>query len=193
MIDPQTPGTIYGLSSDRKILKSTDGGTNWSPVNSGLPADAGGRYGITSLAIDPQNPTTLYAGNALPGGGVFKTTDGGASWNAVNFGPPDGGVIALAINPQDPGTIYASTWWNRVFPNNSGMLKSTDGGTNWMAVNSGLTTLSVSTLATDTQSPGTVYAGTSDGSVFAMTFAPEPRTRRWTYSIAMESPIPSPR
>ena len=67
VIDPQTPGTIYGLSSDRKILKSTDGGTNWSPVNSGLPADAGGRYGITSLAIDPQNPATLYAGNALPG------------------------------------------------------------------------------------------------------------------------------
>src|SRR5437764_5165542 len=84
VIDPQTPSTMYGLSSDREILKSTDGGTNWSPVNSGLPADARGLYGITSLAIDPRNPTTLYAGNGLRGGGVVKTTDGGESWTAVN-------------------------------------------------------------------------------------------------------------
>jgi hypothetical protein len=67
VIDPQTPTTIYASTLDGKILKSTDGGTNWIPVNSGLPADEGGRYGMTSLVIDPQNPTTLYAGNALRG------------------------------------------------------------------------------------------------------------------------------
>src|SRR5215470_5483588 len=87
VIDPQTPSTIYAVTLDGKVLKSTDEGTNWTPVNSGLPADAGGRYVITSLAIDPQNPTTIYAGiyggNALRGGGVFKTTDGGESWNAA--------------------------------------------------------------------------------------------------------------
>src|SRR5262245_38166815 len=49
LIDPQTPSTIYAVTLDRNVVKSTDGGRNWSPVNSGLPADATGHYGITSL------------------------------------------------------------------------------------------------------------------------------------------------
>src|SRR5947207_15098403 len=121
LIHPQNPSTLYavtqvtGPSVDRRVLKSADGGTNWSPVNSGLPVDAEGRYGVTSLAIDPRNQTTLYAANALMGGGVFKTTDGGENWNAVNSGLPDGGVIAtLAIDPQNPDTIYVSTGY--VYP-----------------------------------------------------------------------------
>src|SRR5579862_694730 len=75
-IDPHNPSTIYavtgvlGQSLDRRVLKSIDGGTNWSPASSGLPADAGGLYNVTSLGIDPQNPATIYAGNALTGGGV---------------------------------------------------------------------------------------------------------------------------
>jgi photosystem II stability/assembly factor-like uncharacterized protein len=163
LIDPQTPSTIYGLSSDGKILKSTDGGTNWRPVNLGLPADAGGRYGITSLAIDPQNPTTLYAGNALRGGRVFKTTDGGESWSAVNSGLPDGGVMALAINPQDPDTIYAST---------RGVFKSTNGGAGWTAVNSGLENdigYPFSALAIDPQNPDTIYAAGYDTALYKTT------------------------
>ncbi|HTM51659.1 MAG TPA: hypothetical protein VL285_23350 [Bryobacteraceae bacterium] len=166
MIDPQTQSTLYAVTLDGNVFKSTDGGTNWSPVNSGLPVDAGGRYGITSLAIDPQNPTTIYAGNALRGGGVFKTTDGGESWNAANSGLPDGGVIALAINPQDPDTIYAST---------RGVFKSTDGGASWSAVNSGLESdignlgHPFSALAIDPQNPDTIYAAGFDTALYKTT------------------------
>jgi photosystem II stability/assembly factor-like uncharacterized protein len=159
VIDPQTPSTIYGLSLDRQVLKSIDSGSNWTPVNSGLPAGARGLYGITSLAIDPRNPATIYAGNALPGGGVFKTTDGGESWNVVNSGLPGGPVIALAINPQNPGTIYAST---------GGVFKSTDGGTSWILVNTGLDDL-ISTLAIDPQNPDTVYASGYDSALYKTT------------------------
>jgi photosystem II stability/assembly factor-like uncharacterized protein len=167
VIDSQTPGTLYGLALDRKVLKSIDGGTNWSPVNSGLPADAGGRYGITSLAIDPRNPTTLYAGNALAGGGVFKTTDGGESWNAVNSGLPAGGVISLAIS--DPGTIYAIAQGNP--QNTGGVFKSTDGGESWTAVNFGLggDAYFVSTLAIDPKNPDTAYAFGNDTGLYQTT------------------------
>jgi len=171
-IDPRNPGTVYagawqvGPSGGSAIFKTTNGGElrlpgSWS--NAGLT----GFYYVEVLAIDPQNTGTIYAGVGDNGfaGWLFKTTTGGTSWSAVNSGLPNN-VTALAIDPQNPSTVYAGS--------GSGVFRSTDGGTNWVAVNSGLTTLSVITLATDPQSPGTVYAGTADGSVFAMTFAPEP-------------------
>jgi photosystem II stability/assembly factor-like uncharacterized protein len=138
VIDPQSTSTIYavaqltGLSPDRSVIKSTDGGATWSPANSGLPVDADGHYGITSLAIDPQSTMTIYAGNSLTGGGgIFKSTDGGSTWNTASSGLPDGGVMDLAVDPQNEGTLYVS---NRA----SGVFQSTDGGASWNAVNSGL-------------------------------------------------------
>jgi photosystem II stability/assembly factor-like uncharacterized protein len=167
-IDPRNPGTVYAGSflysaPGSAVFKTTNGGASWKAVSSGLT----GFYYAEILAIDSQNPSTIYARAVVGGSGglLFKTMNGGANWTAVNSGLPNN-VTALAIDPQNSSTVYAGT--------GSGVFRSTDGGTNWMAVNSGLTTLSVSTLATDPQSPGTVYAGTSDGSVFAMTFAPEP-------------------
>src|SRR5437773_7234957 len=66
---------------------------------------------INALAIDPQTPTTLYAGSS--GDGVFKSTDGGGSWSAVNTGlsTPCGAVWVnvLAIDVQTPTTSYATS------------------------------------------------------------------------------------
>src|SRR5438477_10566441 len=77
---------------------------------------------INALAIDPQTPTTLYAGTSGPG--VFKSTDGGTTWRAVNTGlDPRRCCFALAIDPQTPTTLYAST--------DGGVFKSTDGGESW--------------------------------------------------------------
>ena len=61
---------------------------------------------IWTLAIDPQTPATLYAGT---GGGVFKSSDGGGSWTAINSGLTSFDVVALAIDPQNPSRIYAGT------------------------------------------------------------------------------------
>ena len=58
--------------------------------------------------------------------GVFKSTDGGGSWSAVNDRPDHPSVYALAIDPQTPATLYAGTWEGGVF-------KSTDGGESWSA------------------------------------------------------------
>ena len=74
---------------------------------------------ISALAVDPQTPTTLYAGTTSAG--VFKSTDGGTHWRAVNAGLGATTVRALAIDPQTPTTLYAATW-------DRGIFKSTDGG-----------------------------------------------------------------
>ena len=85
---------------------------------------------IYALAINPQTPDTLYAGTY--GGGVFKSTNGGTNWTAINTGLTNTNVCALAIDPQTPETLYAGT-------DGGGVFKSTNGGTNWTAMNTGLT------------------------------------------------------
>ena len=67
---------------------------------------------VYALAIDPATPSTLYAGTG--GGGVFKSTNGGGTWGAVNTGLTDTVVFALAIDPATPGTLYAGTMARRV-------------------------------------------------------------------------------
>jgi len=124
---------------------------------------------IRTLAVDPQTPTTLYAGTygggaaGSYGGGVFKSVDGGATWSAVNTGLTDFDILSLAIDPQTPTTLYVGTY-------NDGVFKSTDGGATWNPVNTGLTTTKVYALAVDPQTPATLYAGTEyGGGVFKST------------------------
>src|SRR4030095_8693034 len=71
---------------------------------------------VEALAIDPQNPSTVYAGTAT---GLFKSTDGGGSWSVLKT-PLPGGFGFLATDPQTPSTVYVG--------NGSGALKSIDGG-----------------------------------------------------------------
>jgi hypothetical protein len=72
---------------------------------------------ISSLVIDPQTPTTLYSGTP---GGLFKSTDAGASWSASR---PVNTIAALAIDPLTPSILYAGV--------SGGIFKSTDGGVTW--------------------------------------------------------------
>jgi photosystem II stability/assembly factor-like uncharacterized protein len=165
-IDPQ--GTVYaGGFAGRSygdargiggISKSTDGGATWTDTQVGSPS------WISTLALSPQDPGTIYAGTW--DGLIFKSSDGGASWSAITSGlPARSGAHVFVVDPQNPRTIYAGT-------SGSGVFKSPDGGETWSAVNSGLTTLAVNTLALDPHNSSTVYAGTADGGLFVITFAP---------------------
>ncbi|MCX5977073.1 MAG: hypothetical protein NTV33_09680 [Coprothermobacterota bacterium] len=122
-------------------------GGQWAP----LPL-----YGeIMSLAIDPSNALALYAGTR--GNGVYKSSDGGASWAASSSGlpsgaSPNGDARCLVIVPSNPQTLYVGTY--------SGVFKSANGGTNWAASSSGLTNTNVWCLAIDPSNPQTLYAGT---------------------------------
>ncbi|MBI2323034.1 MAG: hypothetical protein HYU88_13315 [Chloroflexi bacterium] len=119
---------------------------------------------MPALAIDPLTPTTLYAGTW--GAGMFKSTNGGASWSAVNTGYLNTGYIAaLAIDPTMPTTLYAGTRWGEVF-------KSTDGGASWNPtglIYTGLPEAYILALATNPTTPTTLYAGTFGAGVFKST------------------------
>jgi photosystem II stability/assembly factor-like uncharacterized protein len=95
-VDPQTPGTVYAAMAPEYgggLWKSIDEGANWRSVFPGK---------VYAVAINPRNPTTIYAGAH---GGLARSTDGGESWTMIPRGP--GLVSVLALDPQDPDTVYA--------------------------------------------------------------------------------------
>jgi photosystem II stability/assembly factor-like uncharacterized protein len=116
------------------------------------PIDNGVRVPVTALAVDPSAPATLYAGSWAADFGVFKSTDGGASWTfrSAYFLQ----VVALVIDPSASATLYAGTnSWDTA----NGVFKSTDGGVNWT---DSLLNRTISVLAVDPSAADTVYAGT---------------------------------
>jgi photosystem II stability/assembly factor-like uncharacterized protein len=154
VIDPVVPTTHYAADAIW-VARSIDGGETWTY------ATVGGDY-VTSLAVDPGHPGTLYAGvfQATPrGGGVYKSIDGGGAWKFVSDGmiSPTGryyDVNALAIDPLT-SVVYAGT-------NGGGVFRSQDGGATWTAASAGLGSVSVRALAIDPRSPSTLYS-TADG------------------------------
>ena len=145
-IDPVTTTNIYLGSSEGSAFKSTDAGATWTPINNGLPG--GSRNGF---AIDPSNPNTVYVAlNA----GVYKSTDGGASWVAT----PLTQARSIAIDPVTPTTLFAG--------NNSDVFKTTDGGTTWNPSGGGLPSTSFTALGIDPATPTTVYLGTGNRGLY---------------------------
>jgi len=130
------------------IYKSTDGGKTWAHM--GLQDT----NTIARIVVHPQNPDIVYVAasghewtdNAERG--VFKTTDGGKTWEKILFINERTGAIDLVMDPSDSNTLFAATWqrvrlkWNdpRNFSgySESGIYKTTDGGKTWKSINSGL-------------------------------------------------------
>jgi photosystem II stability/assembly factor-like uncharacterized protein len=118
-VDPTDSATVYIGNGGSGVFKTTDAGTTWQPANVGLPRlrmKATTRSGdvtyvmmtppITALAVDPTHPSRLYA--ATMGSGVFTSTNGGASWRALNTGLAVRDVRALAVDATGR-MIYAGT------------------------------------------------------------------------------------
>jgi photosystem II stability/assembly factor-like uncharacterized protein len=133
--DPVASGVLYLASStgpfnSSRVFKSTDGGASWNAAGVGLSS------AISRLAIDGGSPETLYAATLA---GLFKSTDGGGSWSATGLALP---TTDLAIDPRDPDVLYAAT-------DGGGVLRSSDRGTTWLAINSGLPVLVVDRIVID--------------------------------------------
>ncbi|GAB7026931.1 choice-of-anchor D domain-containing protein [Geotalea toluenoxydans] len=104
------------------------------------------------------SPSILYAGTQ--NGGVFKSSDGGAHWVAVNNGLGNPTVFALAVDPAAPANLYAATYGN-------GIYKSLDAGSSWSRL--AASPASVYSLAVDPADSSTLYAGTDGGGVYKST------------------------
>lgn len=156
-VAPKDPETIYvasgeglqrpDLSVGDGIYKSTDAGKTWTHL--------GLRDGqqIPALAVDPRDPNRLFAGvlghpyGPNPERGIFRSTDGGVTWQKVLYKDENTGGSDVEIDPSNPDVVYASLWQSRLGPsedNNSfsgsggGLYKSTDGGNTWKKLTKGL-------------------------------------------------------
>jgi len=146
-IDPRNPdhvlvavvGHPYGPSEQRGIFRTTDGGQSWQKV---LSSEKDQYTGGGSVEIDPSNPNVAYAslwdsvsgpwedGNEYngPNSGLFKSTDGGATWTQLTQGLPDGIIqVHTAIAPSDSNRIYASIAHGRGVD----IYRSDDAGATW--------------------------------------------------------------
>jgi photosystem II stability/assembly factor-like uncharacterized protein len=176
-VDQSKPDTVWvgtgeswprnSVSVGRGMFKSTDAGRSWTPV--GLEKTER----IARLAIHPKQSDTVFAcalghlWNANEDRGVFRTTDGGKTWQNVHFVDADTGCADLAIDPQEPDVVYAAMYQVRRRPDffvsggpGSGLYKSRDGGKTWRKVTAGLPAgdLGRIGLAVAPSRPGTLYA-----------------------------------
>ena len=163
--DPKTAwvavtGDLWKAASRRGLFKTTDAGATWKRVLA-APSPYEDRVGCGEVAIDPQNPDVLYAalyarrrtpwsftfGPPLTDGkdlgGIFKSTDAGATWTKLTSGlPKDTGRIGLAVYAKNPKIVYAvvqadpegATGWG-VRVKTGGVFRSDDGGTHFTRVN----------------------------------------------------------
>lgn len=127
------------------VYKSTDGGKTWKNV--GLEKT---RH-ISDVVVHPQNPDVVYVAaqgpvhGASPDRGIYKSTDGGATWNKTLFVDDNSGASSLSMDMTNPRILYAATWQHRRYPwkvesggPGSSLWKSTDGGETWTKINEGL-------------------------------------------------------
>jgi photosystem II stability/assembly factor-like uncharacterized protein len=163
--DPKTAwaavmGDLWNPSAGRGLYKTTDAGKTWSRLLA-APAPYDNRVGCGDVAIDPANPSVIYAAlyarrrtpwsfdygaAATDGkdlGGIWKSTDGGSHWTKLESGlPKNTGRIGLAIFPKDNRIVYAvvqsdvlgtTTWGVRT--KSGGVFRSDDAGATWTRVN----------------------------------------------------------
>ena len=143
---PLLPGSLRTKSP---IYKSIDGAANWSNDNYGFTAST-----VTSMVIHPTEPSTVYIGTQT---GVFKTTNGGRTWTAINNGLGNNrNVTSMVINPSAPATLYLTIGG---FQSGNGVYKSTDSGATWVLRNTGINHNELLSLAIVPSAPNTLYLG----------------------------------
>ena len=159
-VDPTNPNVLYACSPGSQLFKSDNGGTSWRSISDDIPG-----IGITDVAIDSTAPNTLYA---LTGDGdraiyhpystgLYKTTDGGATWTPTGLTYTQSNSISLTtvvIHPKDPNILLVA--------GTNGVYRSTDGGANFVRTS----TVSVRELVFKPSDPSIVFAGSKTGGSF---------------------------
>lgn len=178
-LDPTNPDIVYVGTGEvnagggsqtypgNGLYRSRDGGENWAHLGLGKTEN------IARVVIDPDNPQRIFVaamGSLFkdnPERGIFRSIDGGNSWERSLFLTDSTGAIDLVMNPDSPDTVYAAMWERVRRPHrrsygglSSGIYRSTDGGDNWEQLINGIPTGSMGriSLAISASNPEILYA-----------------------------------
>jgi photosystem II stability/assembly factor-like uncharacterized protein len=151
--DPQNPDHIFLGTSTGTLFSSTDGGHNWSRF---AHLGSGDDYVIDHLAIDPHNPSTMFAAawsvENQQTGDMFRSQDSGKTWETISA-MHGKSIRSMAIAASDSTIMVAGTI--------DGVFRSTDGGRNWQKISANSQEIhNIESIAVDPKNPDVVYAGT---------------------------------
>lgn len=169
-------GALWSDSEERGVYKSTDGGASWTKI---LYVNT--KIGCADLAIDPKNPSVLYASMwefrrtawSFESGGeqsaLYKSTDSGKTWSKIHNGFPKGklGRLGIAVAPSNPNILYTVIEAEEDL--RKGLYRSDDAGENWKQLNNdfGITVrpFYFSRIVVDPKNPEVVVKGGLSGSI----------------------------
>ncbi|MBU3010602.1 hypothetical protein KO506_04265 [Polaribacter vadi] len=169
-------GALWGDSEERGVYKSSDAGKTWDKI-----LYTNQKTGCADLTMDPNNPKILYAsmwefrrtGWSFESGGkdsaLYKSIDGGATWNKIHNGFPEGslGRLAIAVAPSDSNILYTVIEAEK--NERKGLYRSDDAGANWKQLNNdfGITVrpFYFSRIVVDPKNPDVVVKGGLSGSI----------------------------
>ncbi len=200
-IAPSNPNVVYvgsgeglqrpDLSTGDGMYRSNDGGKTWTHL--------GLREGqqIASIAVDPKNENRLFvAVLGHPYGpneerGVYRSLNGGKTFERVLYKDQDTGAFQVEFDPSNPNTIYADLWAGRQGPwengawqgKESGLFKSTDGGSTWRKLTKGLPTIEQGLgrigFAISASDPARMYATVDAGNQYAGVYRSNDAGESW--------------
>jgi uncharacterized repeat protein (TIGR01451 family) len=177
-VQVSSDGQTVCVSGDWRVFCSTDGGHSWrerAPLSSPCSSPA---CRVTKLLIDPTNANTLYAATwdpsgTPPGGSLFVSHDGAASWQLLNGSVPY--IADLAINPSNPNQVWAALL--------GPLWLSTDAGAHWTSLSGFPSGATATTVAIDSINPTVVYVGAhvaSGARTVAALFSTSDQGVHWT-------------
>ncbi len=159
---PGDSTTFYFGSVNGGIWKTTDAGVVWTPIFDSQPVAS-----VGALAVAPSDSKIIYAGTGetdiredlSTGNGVYKSTDGGATWNHIGL-EDTRQISKIVIDPQDANVVYVGALGHAYGPNEQrGAYKSVDGGAHWARVLDMGPEIGISDLAICASSPQLLFAG----------------------------------
>jgi photosystem II stability/assembly factor-like uncharacterized protein len=164
-IHPQDDNTWYVAVASGGVWKTINAGVTWTPI-----FDDQGAYSTGCVTIDPNNPHTIWVGTGENvggrhigfGDGVYKSTDGGASWKNMGLKKSEH-ISKIVVHPENSDVIWVAAQgplWTK--GGERGVFKSTDGGKNWKQVLGNKEWTGATELVIDPRNPDRLYVATWD-------------------------------
>jgi photosystem II stability/assembly factor-like uncharacterized protein len=162
-VDPRDRKKFFVAVASGGVWKTVNGGTTWTSV-----FDSEGSYSIGAIALDPNNPSTVWVGTGECnsqrsvgyGDGVYRSDDGGKSWKNVGLKTSEH-IGRIVIDPRDSNVVFVAAQGPLWSPGGErGLYKTVDGGKTWKAVIPGTENTGATDVVIDPSDPNVMYAAT---------------------------------